>query len=144
MTRTLAIVLQLAIAIVVSLALLTLWQWLIEDFGDGLGEAFVQAARLLFLFMDVGLVVWLALLIVGAVRRRGIGWGIRGSIGAAFLAALTNLVVVIVVGFVQGGWAMLFVLFAVAGGLAFVIGAVIAALAIAPRVKPSGPAVRPT
>ncbi len=128
------VVARLAIAIAVSLVLLTLWQWLLAgDLGSGFGEA----ARLLFFFMDVGLAVWLLLLIVGAVRR----WGR----GLAFLSALigvaVNLVTVIIVGFIQAGaapWA--FMLFAVEAGAAFLVGAAVAVLV----VKGQKPAAQPT
>ncbi len=128
------VVARLATAIAVSLVLLTLWQWLLAgDLGSGFGEA----VRLLFFFMDVGLAVWLILLIVGAVRR----WGR----GLAFLSALigvaVNLITVIIVGFIQAGaapWA--FMLFAVEAGAAFLVGAAVAVLV----VKGQKPAVQPT
>lgn len=127
MARTvLTIVLQVVIAIALALLLLTGWQ----AFVGTPPTAFEEAARVLFLFTDVALVAWLVLLIVGAVRRRGLGWGVGGSIAAAILAAMLNVVVVVVVGLIQGGWAALFVLFAIIGGIAFVIGAAVAAVLV--------------
>lgn len=127
------VVARLAIAIAVSLVLLTLWQWLLA--GD-LGAGFGEAVRLLFFFMDVGLAAWLVLLIVGAVRR----WGR----GLAFLSALigvaVNLLTVIVVGFIQGGaapWA--FMLFAVEAGAAFLVGAAVAVLVVKGQKRAAQP-----
>jgi hypothetical protein len=128
------VVARLALAIAVALALLTLWQWLLTA---DLGAAFGEAVRLLFFFMDVGLAVWLILLIVGAVR----GWG-RGSVVlTALIGVVANFVTVIVVGFIQSGaapWA--FMLFALEAGAAFLVGAVVAALV----VKAQRPAAQPT
>lgn len=127
MNRAAAVVLRLVVAVVVALVLLGLWQWFLSgDPAAGLAEA----ARLLFLFMDIGLAVWLVLLIVGAVR----GWGRGAAVLSAVVGVVLNLLTVIVVGFIQGGaapWA--FMLFAVEAGLAFLVGAVVAALAVKPR-----------
>ena len=127
MTRAAAVLLYLVIAIAVALLLLGLWQWWL---GGDLGAGFAEAARLLFLFMDIGLGVWLVLLIVGAVR----GWGRRRVFAAAAVGVVLNLATVLVVGFVQQGavaWAFLF--FAVTAGLAFLVGAAVAGM-IVPRV----------
>ena len=128
------VVLRLALAIAIALALLTLWQLLLT--GD-LAAAFGEAVRLLFFFMDVGLAVWLILLIVGAVR----GWGRGAVVLAAFLGVVANFVTVIVVGFIQSGAAPWeFMLFAVEAGAAFLVGAVVAALV----VKAQRPTAQPT
>jgi hypothetical protein len=134
MTRVAFVILHLAIAIAVALLLLGLWQWFL---GGDLGAAFGEAARLLFLFMDIGLGVWLVLLIVGAVR----GWGRNRIFFAAFAGVLLNLLTVIVVGFVQQGaapWA--FILFALTAGGAFLVGALVAARVVPRLVKTPGPA----
>jgi hypothetical protein len=124
MNRGAVVILRLLVAIVVALVLLALWLWLLSgSLTEGVGEA----ARLLFLFMDIGLAVWLVLLVVGAVR----GWG-RGSVLlSALLGVVLNLITVTVVGFIQGGaapWA--FILFAVEAGAAFLVGAVVAVLLV--------------
>jgi len=121
------VVLRLVVAIAVALLLLGLWQWLL---GGDLAGGFAEAARLLFLFMDVGLVVWLALLVVGAVR----GWGRGRILAAALVGVLANLLTGVVVGFVQGGaapWA--FILFAVEAGVAFLVGAAVGVLVVRGR-----------
>jgi len=131
MNRAVSVLLRLLIAIVVALALLTLERWI---FSASFSGAIAEAPHRLFLFMDIGLGVWLLLLIVGAVRQRGIGWGVRGVIAAAVIGAVLNLLTVIAVGFVQqGGWATLFMLYAVEAGLAFIVGAVVAAFIVRPR-----------
>lgn len=119
MPRLLAVILRLAIAIAVALALLGLWL-----------QSLPEAARQLFLFMDIGLGVWLVLLIVGAVR----GWGIRALVVSAVIGAVLNLLTVTVVGLIQTGalpWE--FIGWAVQAGLAFLVGAVIAVLVVKPR-----------
>ena len=128
------VVLRLVVAVAIALVLLTLGQWFLS--GDPVA-GFLEGARLLFLFMDIGLGVWLVLLVVGAVR----GWGRGAVVLAALVGVVLNFVTVIVVGFVQGGaapWA--FMLFALEAGAAFLVGAVVAALV----VKAPGRAARPT
>jgi hypothetical protein len=120
MTAAARITLELVLAIIVALLLLTAWQLFL---GAALADAFGEGARLLFLFMDVGLVVWLILLIVWAVRRKPAGVG--RTLLFAVIGVLANLATVIVVGFAQGGWAPLFVAFALEAGVAFLVAAVI-------------------
>jgi len=136
MRRAVAVVLHLVTAIVVALVLLTGWQWFL---GGDLGAAFGEAARLLFLFMDIGLGVWLVLLVVGAVR----GW--RRVVPSAVVGVLLNLLTVLVVGFVQQGavaWAFLF--FGLTAGLAFLVGAGVSSIFVPRLVKPTTPAERRT
>jgi hypothetical protein len=122
MQRTPArIALEVALTIAVALLLLGPWQWFLG--AETLAGGFSEAARLLFLFMDVGLVVWLVLLVVVAARRRPAGVGL--TLLFALIGTVTNLLTVIVVGLVQGGWAWLFILFAVEAGVAFLLSATI-------------------
>ncbi|CAN5383984.1 hypothetical protein BH11ACT5_BH11ACT5_23660 [soil metagenome] len=119
MNRALAVTLRLLIAIAVALALLGLWL-----------QNLPEAARQLFLFMDIGLGVWLVLLIVGAVR----GWGIRALAVSAVIGAVLNLLTVTVVGLVQTGalpWE--FIGWAAESGIAFLIGAAVALAVVKPR-----------
>lgn len=126
MPHALAVILRLAIAIAVALALLGLWL-----------QNFTEAARQLFLFMDIGLGVWLVLLVVGAVR----GWGIRALLLAALAGAVLNLLTVTVVGLVQtGALPQEFIGWAVQAGLAFLVGAVVATLVVKPRRRTSASA----
>lgn len=127
-----ALVVEVVLAIVVALLLGTLWQWFL---GGDLVAALGEGARLLFLFMDVGLVVWVVILVVLAVRRRRLP-GAGETLLAALLGVAVNAVVVIVVGFVQGGWAPLFVLFAITAGFAFLV-AVLVVTPIVHRLVPS-------
>ena len=122
MSRTPArIILDVALTIVVSLLILGLWQALL---GGSLAAGFGEGARLLFLFMDVGLAVWVILLVIFAVRRSSLGIG-RTLLFAA-IGTLANLLTVIVVGIIQQGWAPLFILFAVEAGVAFLVAAALA------------------
>lgn len=122
MKRALWVVLLMVISVAIAYLLLAGYQSLVSATP---AEGFGSAATLLFLFMDVGLIAFLLAMIVFALRGVfGYGWIVL----AAFLATVLNFVVVIVVGFVQGGaapWA--FMLFAVLAGVAFLVGVLIAA-----------------
>ncbi len=127
MSRTVGrIVLDVLVTVVLTLAYLTAWRCMA---GSAIGDAFAEAAQRLFLFMDVGLGVWLILILVAAIRRKPAGAGLTLVFGA--VGAMTNLVVVILVGYVQqGGWAELFILFAVEAGTAFLVAAVVAVILV--------------
>lgn len=134
----LTIVLELVLAILLTLALSGVWFLFM---GEAPAAAFLdQGFRLLFTFMDVGLVAWLLLLILGAVRRRGLGWGIGGSILAAFLATVVNLIVVTIVAFVQGGANIFYIALGVEAGILFLIAAAIAVPIVHRLVKPAAAA----
>ena len=120
MHPALAVVARMALAIVIALGVLTAWLGLPE------------AARQLFFFMDIGLGVWLVLLIIGAVRGRGR----RSAIVSAVLGVVANLLTVTVVGLAQTGslpWQ--FLGWALGSGLAFLVAAVLAVLAVKPRAR---------
>jgi hypothetical protein len=114
----LSLVLDVVLAIVVALLLLWLWQTLLSG---SLAEGFAEGARVLFYFTDIALVIWVILLAVLVIRRRT-----RPRFGAVILTALIGVVVngvfVLIVGFVQGGWAPLLVLLAFEGGVALLLG----------------------
>jgi hypothetical protein len=116
----LRLVLDVILTIAVALLLLGGWQ---SFLSGSAAEGFPEAFRVLFNFMDVGLLVWVVLLIVGTLRLR------RLSAGHTYLlllgGAVLNLIVVAVVGFVQGGWAPLLVLFAIEAGIACLVAAAI-------------------
>jgi len=119
------IVLEVALAIVFSLLFLGLWQWVLTGSP---AAGFAEGARLLFFFMDVGLVLWVVLLVVFAARRRPVG--ITGTLLFAHIGAVANLLTVIVVGIIQQGWAPLFILFAIEAGIAFLVAATAAVLLV--------------
>ena len=127
MSRTLGrIVLDVLVTVALSLLFLAVWRWMT---GATPGGAFGDAAQRLFLFMDVGLLVWGILLTVVALRRRPAGAGL--TLVFAAVGALTNLLTVILVGFAQhGGWVEQFIQFATEAGTAFLVAAVIAVLLV--------------
>jgi hypothetical protein len=134
----LRLILDVVLTIAVALALLTLWQWFLSGSP---ADAFAEALRVLFNFMDVGLGVWVILLIVAAVRGRTRGGGPGAALTWVFalVGAVVNLIVVAVVGFIQGGWAPLLVLFAIEAGIAVLIAAAVV-VALVHRLARDAPA----
>lgn len=133
MARTvLALVTEVLFVVLVALLLGALWQWFLT--GD-LASGVVEGARLLFLFMDVGLAIWLVALIVLIVRRRTLP-GIVVTLVAAIAGVVVNAVVVLIVGFIQGGWAPLYIVFAIEAGIAFLIAVLIVAPIIRRLIRP--------
>jgi len=118
----LRLILDVVLTIAIALGFLTLWQWMLSG---GPEDAFVEAIRVLFNFMDVGLGIWLVLLIIWAIRgrTRGGGPGAGRTYLFALIGAVVNLIVVTIVGFVQGGWAPLLIIFAIEAGFAVLIAA---------------------
>jgi hypothetical protein len=116
----LRLVLDVVLTIAVALLLLGGWQSFLSGSAS---EGFAEGFRVLFNFMDVGLGVWLVLLVIVAVRAKNL------SAGRTYLllviGAVVNLAVVITVGFIQGGWAPLLVLFAIEAGICCLIAAAI-------------------
>ena len=128
------IILEVLVTVVVSLVLLTVWRAMATG---SLADGVAQAAQRLFLFMDVGLLAWVALLSIAALRRRPAGAGL--TLVFAAVGALANLLVVVAVGFLQQvGWAIDFILFAIEGGIAFLLAAVMAVVLVHRRIlRPS-------
>jgi hypothetical protein len=118
----------LDVVLTIALALLLLGGW--QSFLSGSAtEGFPEALRVLFNFMDVGLAIWLILLIVAVVRLRPVGPSAGRTYLWLLVGVILNLLVVTVVGFVQGGWAPLLVLFAITAGIAcLAAGAVVVPL----------------
>jgi hypothetical protein len=120
----LRLTLDVTLTIVLSLLFLTLWQGFLSDFS---GDAFAEAFRVLFNFMDVGLAIWVVLLIIWAIRGRTRGGGPSAARTFLFvlIGTVVNLVVVTIVGFIQGGFAPLLIMFAIVGGFAVLVSAAI-------------------
>jgi hypothetical protein len=139
----LRLVLDVVLTIAVALLLLGLWQWFLSG---SLADAAVEGVRLLVNFMDVGLGIWLILLIVAAVRGRTRGGGPGAGLTwvLALVGAIVNLIVVTVVGFVQGGWAPLLIVFAIEAGIAVLIAAAVVVPIVHRVVKPPVAASRAT
>lgn len=113
------IAVELVLSIVFALILLTAWQGFLSG---SIVDGFVEGARMLFLFMDVGLLAFLLWLILRSARG-GRPYAALGALGAV----LINLIVVIIVGFVQGGAAPFgFMLFAITAGTLFVLAVLVA------------------
>jgi hypothetical protein len=130
--------LVLDVVLTIALALLLLGGW--QSFLAGsVAQGFAEGFRLLFNFMDVGLAAWVILLIVGLVRSRPAGPAAGLTFVALLLGAILNLIVVAVVGFAQGGWAPLLVLFAIEAGFAALVSAAIVVPLVHRLVTPRPP-----
>ncbi len=103
MTRRHAITLALdvALTIVGALVLLTAWHAVVLD--DRVA-GFLEGARLLFLFMDVGLGVWaIALVVLGLRARRGRRRPGRVAVlVACAVGVVVNAAAVLLIGLAQG------------------------------------------
>lgn len=132
---TLTIVLDVGLTILLALVLLGGWQ---AGSGSSIVEGFSQGFQLLFFFMNLGLIVWLVLLIVAVARKRPAG--IRATLLFALTGAAFNLLVLAIVGLIQQGVAVLVVLFAVEAGIAFLIAAVVAVLIVHKGILRDAPA----
>jgi hypothetical protein len=124
--RVLGVVLQAVIGTVLTVVLAGLYFMLI--LGMGPSEAFLdQAIRLVLGFVDIGILTWVVLLTVGAVRRKGLGWGIRGSFLAALIGAVVNLIWIVILSAINGGADIFAIALGVQAGIFFLIAVAITA-----------------
>lgn len=125
----------LDVVLTIAVALLLLGGWF-----SILGGGFPEGFRVLFNFMDVGLALWLVLqiivIVLGARQARSPVLSPARAYLLLLIGAVVNALVVLVVGFVQGGWAPLLVLFAIEAGLACLIAAAIVLPIVHRLVKP--------
>jgi hypothetical protein len=135
----LRLILDVVLTIALALLFLALWQWLLADLT---GNPFPEAVRVLFNFMDVGLAIWVVLLIIWAIRGRTRGSGPSAALTFLFLliGTVANAVVVTIVGFIQGGAGPWLVMFAIVGGFAVLVSAAVV-VPIVHRVVKSAPPV---
>ncbi len=80
--------------------------------------------------MDIGLAVWVVILIVVAVRRRALP-AVGVTLVAAVVGVAVNALTVLVVSLVQGGGTAEFLTYALEAGVAFLI----AVLIVAPIIR---------
>ena len=133
-----ALRLVLDVVLTIALALLILGSWQ-AVLGGSVEQGFAEGFRLLFNFMDVGLAIWVIFLIIRVVRTRPNGPSAAVTWVALLVGAILNLIVVAVVGFAQGGWAPLLVLFAIEAGIAALVAAAIVVPLVHRLVTPRPP-----
>lgn len=125
----------LDVVLTIAVALLLLGGWF-----SILGGGFPEGFRVLVNFMDVGLALWLVLqvivIVVGARQARSPVLSPARAYLLLLIGTVVNALVVLVVGFVQGGWAPVLVLFAIEAGLACLIAAAIVLPIVHRLVKP--------
>jgi hypothetical protein len=140
MVRTVVgLVVQIAAVLVLALLLLGLWLRVSGQQAPGFTG---EAQRLLFLFMDIGLGVWVVALVVAAIRRRGMP-GVVFTLLAAVAGVALNALTVLVVGSVQGSDVGLFLGYAIEAGVAFLLATLVVAPIIHRLVKPPRPVPPP-
>jgi hypothetical protein len=135
----LRLILDVVLTIALALLFLALWQWFL---GGGAGNPFPEALRVLFNFMDVGLAIWVVLLIIWAIRGRTRGGGPGAALTFLFalIGTVVNAIVVTIVGFIQGGAGPWLVMFAIVGGFAVLVSVAIV-VPIVHRVVKDAPAL---
>lgn len=125
----------LDVVLTIAVALLLLGGWF-----SILGGGFPEGFRVLVNFMDVGLALWLVLqiivIVLGARQARSPVLSPARAYLLLLIGAVVNALVVLIVGFVQGGWAPVLVLFAIEAGLACLIAAAIVLPIVHRLVKP--------
>ena len=124
----------LDVVLTIAVALLLLGGWF-----SILGGGFPEGFRVLVNFMDVGLALWMVLQIIVIVLGARQARSPVLSPARAYLlliGTVVNALVVLIVGFVQGGWAPVLVLFAIEAGLACLIAAAIVLPIVHRLVKP--------
>jgi hypothetical protein len=125
MARTwLALALEVVLVIPVALGLGALLQVALG--APDLASATAESARQLFFFLDVGLGVWVVILIVAAGRGRVLP-GVGLTLIAAVVGVVANALTVVVVSLVQGSGTMQFLTFAAQAAGGFLIAVAIVA-----------------
>lgn len=134
--KVLAVVLQVILGTALTWALAGVYFAVL--LGEPPSEAFFdQATRTVLIFIDIGILTWAALLVVGAVRGRGIGWGIGGSLVAAIVGIVVNLIWIVILSLVNGGADIFAIALGVQAGVFFLLAtAIIAPLVLRVLVKP--------
>lgn len=106
-----------------AVAFLTAWFALLA--GD-VAEGAVEGLRVLLNFMDVGLAIWVVVLVVLTVRGRSSGGASAGAVYLALVVGVVlNAIVVLIVGFAQGGAGAWLPIFAIEAGVACLSAAVV-------------------
>jgi len=126
-------VVRVAVQAVLASALTVVFGWLfLLVVGNPPPIAWTKAITDVLLFVDIGIATWVVLLIVGAVRRRGVGWGIKGSMIAALIGALVNLLWIVILSAAGGGVDAAALGLGVQAGVLFLIAALAASIAVHP------------
>ena len=135
--KVLAIVLQVLLVTALTWALAGVYFTVV--LGEQPSEAFFdQAVRMVLIFVDIGIITWAVLLIVGDIRGRGIGWGIGGSLAAAVVGIVVNLIWIFILSLINGGADIFAIALGVQAGVFFLLAtAIIAPLVLRVIVKPS-------
>jgi hypothetical protein len=117
---------RVAVSVVLSLVLGVVLLGAVYSLVLGSLAGFGDAVHHLFLFMDIGIGLWIVLLVISAVRRRPAG--ARLSVLFAAIGVTANFATVTVVGLIQQGGAPLFMRWALEAGAAFLVAVAIVAL----------------
>jgi len=113
-------VFEVILTLIVTIVLLGTFYSLVRGSPAGFGDA----VHHLFLFMDVGIGLWVLLLGITVPLKRPAR--VRATLLFALIGVVANLLTVTVVGLVQSGGTPEFMRWAVEAGLAFLVAAAIA------------------
>lgn len=135
MTRT-VIRIALQVSIATALTVLLAWVYFVVILGEPPARALDQVIRDVLIFVDIGIATWLVLLIVAAVRKRGIGWGIGGAILAALIGIVVNLVWIVILSVINGGVDIAAIALGVQAGILFLIAVIITVIFVQRVILP--------
>ena len=133
---------RIALQVAIATVLTVLFGWVLYLFvGAPAVEALtLNAIPLVLGFVDIGIITWLVLLIVGAIRTGGSGWGFAGSMIAALIGTIVNLVWIVILSALGGGVDGAAIALGVQAGVFFLIAAAISTLIVRVLVsKPGAP-----
>lgn len=126
----------LILVITVALAWVLLGLVSLADSADPWWAAFLDGApRMLFGVTAIALVLWAIMVVIGSIahRTRGAGWRIATHLVSLFVALLINVLVFVVLAFVnanEGGWGLLLAGIALGVGLVVGVAGIVAVLLV--------------
>lgn len=120
---------RLALRIIATLVVAIVLLGAVYSIALGSLAGFGDAVHHLFLFMDIGIGLWIVLLVIFQLRRRPAS--VSMTVLLALIGVVANFLTVTIVGLVQQGGAPEFMRWALEAGLAFLIAtAIVVSLSI--------------
>lgn len=150
MVRRIVLEVVLIVVLTVLLAWTVLAAFALTDSADPVGTLVDQTPRVLFGLLGIALVLWMLLLIIGAIvhRHRATGWRVATHLFSLLVALVVNVGGLALLTASTGGgsaedWGMLVVAIAVASGAVLLAAGVIAVLVVELLILPRAAPVPP-